>query len=252
MPNEKKQENLKEMPLIDHISELRNRMLWSFSFLTLAFLLSFGFAENIYGFLTEPLAYALEDSGERRMIYTGLTEVFTTYLKVAFFSALIFSSPFLVGQIWLFAAPGLYKKEKFLFAFFFVSSTILFLIAISLVYYLILPLAWKFFLGFEVAGNEALPIQLEAKVNEYLSIVLMLMWAFGMRFHLPVVLSFLAKLGALISETLIKNRKYNIIIAFAVAAILTPPDIISQIALALPILLLYEFSIFLIRLIEKK
>ena len=120
MPNEKKQENLKEMPLIDHISELRNRMLWSFSFLTLAFLLSFGFAENIYGFLTEPLANALEDSGERRMIYTGLTEVFTTYLKVAFFSALIFSSPFLVGQIWLFAAPGLYKKEKFLFAFFFV------------------------------------------------------------------------------------------------------------------------------------
>jgi sec-independent protein translocase protein TatC len=218
----------------------------------LAFCLSFSFAEDIYGFLVEPLANAIEDSSERRMIYTGLAEVFTTYLKVAFFSALILSSPFLVSQIWLFAAPGLYKKEKFLFAFFFMASVLLFLIGIALVYYLILPLAWNFFLGFEIAGSDSLPIQLEAKVNEYLSIVLILMWAFGITFQLPVVLSFLAKLGILDSKTLINNRKYNVIITFAIAAVLTPPDIISQIGLALPILLLYEFSIFLIKLIERK
>ena len=222
----KSKEDLKEMPLVEHITELRNRILWSLSFLVLAFCLSFSFAEDIYGFLVEPLANAIEDSSERRMIYTGLAEVFTTYLKVGFFSALIFSSPFLVSQIWLFAAPGLYKKEKFLFAFFFMAS--------------------------EISGSDSLPIQLEAKVNEYLSIVLILMWAFGITFQLPVVLSFLAKLGILNSKTLINNRKYNVIITFAIAAVLTPPDIISQIGLALPILLLYEFSIFLIKLIERK
>ena len=129
---------------------------------------------------------------------------------------------------------------------------LLFLLGIALVYYLILPLAWNFFLGFEIAGSDSLPIQLEAKVNEYLSIVLILMWAFGITFQLPVVLSFLAKLGILDSKTLINNRKYNVIITFAIAAVLTPPDIISQIGLALPILLLYEFSIFLIKLIERK
>ena len=252
MSNGRKKENLKKMPLMDHITELRNRILWSLTFILLAFFLSFSFAENIYGFLTDPLAEALENSGERRMIYTGLAEVFTTYLKVAFFSALILSSPFLVSQIWLFAVPGLYKEEKFLFAFFFLSSVILFLIGIALVYYLILPLAWNFFLGFEITGSDSLPIQLEAKVNEYLSIVLILMWAFGITFQLPVVLSFLAKLGILDSKTLINNRKYNVIITFVIAAILTPPDIISQIGLALPILLLYEFSIFLIKLIERK
>lgn len=252
MMGKKNKEDLKEMPLVEHITELRNRILWSLSFLVLAFCLSFSFAEDIYGFLVEPLANALENSSEKRMIYTGLAEVFTTYLKVAFFSALILSSPFLVGQIWLFAAPGLYKKEKFLFAFFFMASVFLFLIGIALVYYLILPLAWNFFLGFEIAGSDSLPIQLEAKVNEYLSIVLILMWAFGITFQLPVVLSFLAKLGILDSKTLINNRKYNVIITFAIAAVLTPPDIISQIGLALPILLLYEFSIFLIKLIERK
>ena len=132
------------------------------------------------------------------------------------------------------------------------ASVLLFLIGIALVYYLILPLAWNFFLGFEISGSDSLPIQLEAKVNEYLSIVLILMWAFGITFQLPVVLSFLAKLGILDSKTLINNRKYNVIITFAIAAVLTPPDIISQIGLALPILLLYEFSIFLIKLIERK
>ena len=132
------------------------------------------------------------------------------------------------------------------------ASVLLFLIGLALVYYLILPLAWNFFLGFEISGSDSLPIQLEAKVNEYLSIVLILMWAFGITFQLPVVLSFLAKLGILDSKTLINNRKYNVIITFAIAAVLTPPDIISQIGLALPILLLYEFSIFLIKLIERK
>ena len=132
------------------------------------------------------------------------------------------------------------------------ASVLLFLIGIALVYYLKLPLAWNFFLGFEISGSDSLPLQLEAKVNEYLSIVLILMWAFGITFQLPVVLSFLAKLGILDSKTLINNRKYNVIITFAIAAVLTPPDIISQIGLALPILLLYEFSIFLIKLIERK
>ena len=156
-------------------------------------------------------------------------------------------------QIWKFVAPGLYKDEKLALLPFLIATPVLFLLGGMLVYYLIMPLAIKFFLSFETAAiNGSLPIQLEAKVNEYLSLVMRLILAFGISFQLPVFLTLLAKVGFISSEYLKTRRKYVVIIIFSMAAILTPPDPITQIGLALPLLLLYEISIFTVKFVEKK
>lgn len=241
------------MPLIDHLIELRNRLLYSVIALFATFIVCFVFAEEMYGFLVQPLADILEEKGHHRMIYTGLTEVFFTYLKVAFFAALFVSFPIIANQLWLFVAPGLYKKEKRAMLPFLVATPVLFFLGGALVYYLIFPLAWRFFLSFEIPSAEGmLPIQLEAKVNEYLSLVMTLIFAFGVAFQLPVLITLLARVGLVTSAGLARKRKYSIILVFVVAAVLTPPDIISQIGLALPILLLYEISIFAVRIMEKR
>ncbi|MCH7937892.1 MAG: twin-arginine translocase subunit TatC [Proteobacteria bacterium] len=241
------------MPLLDHLIELRSRLLNSLIAVVVLFFISYYFAPELYDFLVAPLADVLEEmGGERRLIFTALHEAFFTYIKVAFFAALFLSFPFIAIQVWMFIAPGLYKTEKRAFAPFLIATPILFFAGGALVYYFIFPLAWKFFLSFEsVGGAGALPIQLEAKVDQYLSLVMRLIFAFGLCFELPVVLTLLARVGMVSSKGLKKNRKYAIVLAFVAAAILTPPDVISQIGLALPTMVLYEISILCVRMVEK-
>ncbi len=244
----------KETGFISHLTELRQRLIHSLVFLTIIFIVCYIFSDHIYGFLVEPYANAVKDDDvERRLIFTALQETFLTYLKVSFFAAFFVTSPFILIQVWKFIAPGLYKHEKKTIMPYLVLTPILFLLGGMLVYYLIMPLAIKFFLSFENVGlTTNLPIQLEAKVNEYLSLVMKLIFAFGLSFQLPIVLSLLARVGLIDSKFLKERRKYVVVIIFAAAAILTPPDPITQIGLAIPLLLLYELSILSVNIIESK
>ena len=244
----------RSMPLLDHLIELRSRLLTSAIAILVLFFICYYFAPDLYNFLVAPLADVLEKmGGQRRLIFTALHEAFFTYIKVAFFAALFLSFPFIAIQIWIFIAPGLYKNEKKAFAPFLIATPILFFMGGALVYYLIFPLAWSFFLSFEsVGGAGALPIQLEAKVDQYLSLVMRLIFAFGLCFELPVVMTLLGRVGMVTSKGMKEKRKYAIVLAFVAAAILTPPDVISQIGLALPTMLLYEISIISVKIVEKK
>ena len=237
-----------------HFTELRSRLIKTIIFILIIFVISYTFAEQIYSFLVDPYAKAVKgDSISRRLIFTALHETFITYLKVAFFAAIFLGSPVLLIQIYKFIAPGLYKNEKKALLPYLISTPILFLLGGLLVYYLVMPLAIKFFLSFETMGsNTSLPIQLEAKVNEYLSLIMRLIFAFGISFQLPVVLSLLARVGIVDSQFLRQRRKYVVVIIFAAAALLTPPDPITQIGLAIPLLILYELSIFSVKFIENK
>ena len=244
----------RSMPLLDHLIELRSRLLTSAIAILVLFFICYYFAPDLYNFLVAPLADVLEKmGGQRRLIFTALHEAFFTYIKVAFFAALFLSFPFIAIQIWMFIAPGLYKNEKKAFAPFLIATPILFFMGGALVYYFIFPLAWSFFLSFEsVGGAGALPIQLEAKVDQYLSLVMRLIFAFGLCFELPVVMTLLGRVGMVTSKGMKEKRKYAIVLAFVAAAILTPPDVISQIGLALPTMLLYEISIISVKIVEKK
>ena len=237
-----------------HFVELRSRLIKSLIFILVIFIFSYTFADHIYNFLVDPYANAVkDDETSRRLIFTALHETFITYLKVAFFSAIFLGSPILLIQIYKFIAPGLYKNEKKALLPYLISTPILFLLGGMLVYYLVMPLAIKFFLSFETTGSSTtLPIQLEAKVNEYLSLIMRLIFAFGISFQLPILLNLLARTGIVNSNYLKKTRRYVIVIIFSVAAILTPPDPITQIGLAIPLLLLYELSIVTVRFTEKK
>ena len=239
---------------ITHLAELRKRLIQSFVFLIIFFIGCYFFAEHLYGFLVEPYAKAVKDDGtQRRLIFTALQETFLTYLKVSFFAAFFVTCPFILMQIWKFIAPGLYKHEKIAIVPYLILTPVLFFLGGILVYYLIMPLAIKFFLSFESSGlTTGLPIQLEAKVNEYLSLIMKLIFAFGISFQLPVVLSLLARVGIVDSKFLKERRKYVVVIIFTVAALLTPPDPITQIGLAIPLLILYELSIISVNIIEKK
>ena len=239
---------------ISHLTELRQRLIHSSIFLAVLFIICYYFSEYIYGFLVDPYAQAVKDDGtERRLIFTALQETFLTYLRVSFFAAFFASSPLILIQIWKFVAPGLYDNERKALMPYLIATPLLFLLGGALVYYLIMPLAIKFFLSFETSLQvNSLPIQLEAKVNEYLSLIMKLIFAFGISFQLPVILSLLARVGFIDSEYLKKRRKYVVVIIFAVAAILTPPDPVTQIGLAIPLLLLYEISIWSVKIIEKK
>lgn len=239
-------------PLLDHLVELRTRLIKALLGFALAFIVCFYFAENIYAFLVQPYADAVAGE-DKRLIATALQEVFFTYIKVAMFGALCLSFPIVAAQIYAFVAPGLFRNERAAFLPFLLATPVLFLMGGALVYYVIMPLATEFFLGFERTGAEnGLPIQFETKVNEYLGLVMTLIFAFGLCFQLPVLLTLLGRVGLATSAGLKRKRKYAVVAVFAAAAILTPPDPVSQIGLAIPILLLYEISILAVGLIEKR
>ena len=247
-------EKVNQTSFVGHLTELRSRLVKSIIYLFIFFVICYFFAENIYAFLVEPYAEAVKDDEvNRRLIFTALQETFITYLKVAFFAAMFISSPIILTQIWKFIAPGLYKNEKRALLPYLIATPTLFLLGGMLVYYLVMPLMIKFFLSFETSAQiNSLSIQLEPKVNEYLSLIMKLIFAFGLSFQLPVLLSLLALVGFIDSEYLQKRRKYVIIIIFAVAAILTPPDPITQIGLGIPLLILYELSILSVKIVEKR
>ena len=245
----------KPMPLLDHLIELRRRLMWSMGAFLLAFMLCYHFSTQIYSFLAKPLADILvtKTGQERRLIFTALYEAFFTYLKVGFFGAAFLAFPVIATQVWLFVAPGLYRSEKRAFLPFLLATPILFVAGAALAYYFVFPVAWSFFLSFETPdGGGGLPVQLEAKVSEYLSLVMKLIFAFGIAFEMPVLLTLLAKVGIITSAGMKRFRRYAMVLMFVVAAVLTPPDVITQLGLAVPLIVLYEISIIAAKLVEPK
>ncbi len=239
-------------PFLDHIAELRMRLMWGVIALLAGTGICYLFVEDIYGFLVRPLAEAMGPSDTQRLIYTNLTEAFFTYLKVSLFAGGFLTFPFIAGQIWKFVAPGLYESEKKSVLPFLIASPALFFMGGALVYYVVLPLAWKFFLSFQSTKDQTvLPIMLEARVGDYLDLVMVLIFAFGLAFQLPIVLALLARAGIITVEWLRSKRRYAIVIIFIIAAFITPPDILSQFSLALPMIALYEISILVIRYMQK-
>ena len=232
------------MTLKSHLEELRKKLIHCVLFFIIAFSICYFFSAEIYKFLLQPFADISHDNANRRLIYTSPAEAFTTYLKLSFYSAIFFSFPFFISQIYLFLAPGLYKNEKKNILLILFFCPFLFLFGAFLAYYFILPLALNFFASFEIAASAAsLPIQLEARISEYLNMVVNLLLGFGVAFQLPILLIFLIRLGLLSSEDLKSKRRYWIVAIFIVAAVLTPPDILSQIGLAIPMILLFEIVI---------
>ena len=239
-------------PLLDHLIELRRRLLYAVVAFVVIFVGCVVVAEDIYAFLVEPLADLMADRENPRLIFTGLAEVLFTQLKVAFFAALMISFPILAVQIWLFVAPGLYRNEKRAFLPFLVATPVLFIAGAAMAYYVVFPFAWEFFLSFETPSLDGeFGIEFEGKVDEYLSIVMRLIFAFGVSFLLPVALVLLGRVGIISSDWLRDKRRYAIVFVFVLGAVLTPADPFSQVAVAIPVLILYEASIIIVKLIEK-
>lgn len=237
-------------PLIEHLIELRQRLLWSVAALVGAFLVSIFFADEIFGILVQPLTDAFP-AGEGKLIYTKLYEAFFVEIKVAMFAAFFLAFPIIANQLWAFVAPGLYANEKRAFLPFLVATPLLFVAGASLAYFIVMPTAFRFFLGFEgsVGGlqQEALPA-----MGDYLSLVMQFILAFGVCFQLPVLLLLLNRAGIVSRQQLKGIRRYMIVGAFALAAILTPPDVVSQLMLGIPLILLYEVSLLIMWFTESK
>ncbi len=247
--------NDKPMPLLEHLVELRRRLMWSAAAFLVCFGVAYYFAGQIYYFLAEPLAQVLREQGnpDPHLIYTQLYEAFFTRIKVAFFGGAFVAFPVIATQIWMFVAPGLYRSEKRALLPFLAATPILFVMGAALAYYFVFPFAWRFFASFQdPTGGGGVPIELLPRVSEYLDLVMKLIFAFGITFQLPVALTLLAKVGITSSAQLKKFRRYAYVGMFVIAAILAPPDIITQTGLAVPLIVLYEISIFSAKWVEAK
>lgn len=247
----------KPQPLIEHLMELRKRLIWSIGAFFIAFIACFIFAKHIFNYLVFPYKLAVNwahlDVEKAQLIYTAPQEFFFTQVKVAMFGGLVIAFPIIAAQIYKFVAPGLYKNERQAFLPFLIASPILFLLGAALVYFFFTPMVMWFFLSMQQApGHDEVAISLLPKVSEYLSLIMTLVFSFGLVFQLPVITTLLARVGLLTSQWLVEKRKFAIVLAFVVAAVLTPPDPMSQIGLALPTILLYEISIYAARLVERQ
>ena len=244
-------------PLIEHLIELRTRLMWSIGGFFIAFLVCFFFAKQLFNLLVIPFKWATNWAGldpqKVELIYTAPQEFFFTQIKLAMFGGLVIAFPVIASQIYKFVAPGLYKNERAAFLPFLIASPVLFLMGAALVYFFFTPMVMWFFLAMQQSGGDGeVQISLLPKVSEYLSLIMTLIFSFGLVFQLPVVTTLMARVGMVTSQGLADKRKWAIVIAFVVAAVLTPPDPVSQIGLALPTILLYEISIWTARMIEKK
>jgi sec-independent protein translocase protein TatC len=241
-------------PLMEHLIELRRRLMWAIAAFFAAFLLCFTFAKQLFIILVIPFRWAVEwaklPQDKVELIYTAPQEFFFTQVKVAMFGGMVLAFPVIASQIYKFVAPGLYRNEKRAFLPFLFASPLMFLLGAALVYFYFTPMVMWFFLSMQQSGDD-IQISLLPKVSEYLSLIMTLIFSFGLVFQLPVVSSLLVRAGLITSESLKDKRKYAIVIAFVAAAILTPPDPVSQIGLALPTILLYEVSIWLAGMIER-
>jgi sec-independent protein translocase protein TatC len=234
-------------PLMEHLIELRKRLIWALVSFAICFVFCFAISTPILNFLERPLGAATN-----HLIYTALPEIFFTQVKVAMFGGACLGFPMIAAQLWMFVAPGLYRHEKRAFLPFLMWTPVLFVIGAAFVYFVMLPFSIKFFGSYQMpATRGAMGIELQAKVSDYLDLVMTLMFAFGLTFQLPVLLSLLGKVGIVSSQSLKNMRKFAIVGLFAVAAIFTPPDAISMLSLAVPLVLLYEISILCVVMIEK-
>ena len=239
-------------PLIEHLIELRQRLMKSVIAIAIFFVICFIFADKIFNILIIPYQWGAGTT-DVRFIYTALEEYFFTQLKIALFGSLFISFPVIATQLYGFVAPGLYKNERRAFLPFLVATPVLFLIGSCLVYFLIMPLATQFFLSQQqVGGDGQATIENLQAVSTYLGLIMTLIFAFGLVFQLPVAITLLARVGLTNSDWLREKRKYAILLTFVAAAVLTPPDPISQIGLAVPTLLLYEISIHMARMVERQ
>lgn len=247
----------KPQPLIEHLMELRTRLMWSIGAFFVAFIACFFFAKDLFNYLVIPYKTAVQwanlDVEKAQLIYTAPQEFFFTQVKVAMFGGLVVAFPIIAAQVYKFVAPGLYKNERQAFLPFLIASPVLFLMGGALVYFFFTPMVMWFFLSMQQApGHDEVAISLMPKVSEYLSLIMTLVFSFGLVFQLPVITTLLARVGLLTSQWLAEKRKFAIVLAFVVAAVLTPPDPMSQIGLAIPTILLYEISIYAARLVERQ
>ncbi|WP_338810466.1 twin-arginine translocase subunit TatC [Agrobacterium leguminum] len=247
----------KPQPLIEHLMELRTRLIWALGAFFVAFIACFAVAKHLFNLLVIPYKWAVLWAGldvtKSSLIYTAPQEFFFTQIKVAMFGAMVISFPVVASQLYKFVAPGLYKNERAAFLPFLIASPILFLIGAALVYFFFTPMVMWFFLAMQQLPEDGeVAISLMPKVSEYLSLIMTLVLSFGLVFQLPVVTTLLARVGLLTSDWLREKRKFAIVLAFVVAAVLTPPDPMSQIGLALPAIILYEISIYMAQLVERK
>jgi sec-independent protein translocase protein TatC len=245
--------DLTRKPLMDHLVELRKRLLICMLAVTATSIFCYFHVEEIYGFLVKPLENAMGPNATHRLIYTGLSEAFFAYIKVAVFAGFFLAFPIIATQLWRFVSPGLYPKERWVFLPYLVVTPLLFIAGAAMAYYLIMPMYCRFSLGFQSNGAQTgLAIQLEARVSEYLDAIIAFILAFGACFQMPVVLTLMGRAGMVSSKMLSSKRKYAIVLIFTLAAVMTPPDILSQCLLAVPLLFLYEVSILSVRLTERK
>lgn len=235
----------KKLPLTSHLQELRKRLILSFIAIGVGFVLCYAFAESLFDILASPLLKLMPAGGS--LIFTSVAEAFFTYMKIAFIAGLILTSPFVLYQIWAFVAPGLYRNEKrYVIPFIFLGS-LFFATGILFAYFVAIPVGFRFFLGYATDFIKPMP-----SMKEYLSFSIKFLLAFGLVFEFPVVLILLSRVGVVDSKMLARNRKYAILLIFIFAAILTPPDIVSQVLMALPLMALYELSILLTKILGKK